>query len=78
MTVGQAIAWRFDEGDRVAVRQQNGTYRMATVLSRAGYLSAEGYYVAWELPADAPPWVERGGWKPGTSIIAVPTGVDRV
>lgn len=73
-----AIDWRFSAGDRVGVRLPNGSFRLATVIARAACGGIEGYYLEWELPADAPHWVERGGWKAGMHLVMAPPGVDRV
>lgn len=61
---------RFKAGDIVQVQEGGrfGEWREARIERPAPYRGREGYYVLWTLPADAPSWVSRGGWKMGRCV----------
>lgn len=61
---------RFNAGDAVEVQSDGrmGPWRSARIERPAPYRGREGYYILWNLPADTPMWVSRGGWAQGACV----------
>lgn len=62
---------RFKAGESVEAQNENLEWRAASIERFEPYRGREGYYILWALPADAPSWVSRGGWKPGYAVREV-------